>query len=64
MGAFLNSISFIFEVKISFVSVIYIRSRIRQLMKFSVVDENVIGTSRKIGPRACSRVLPAPKIDF
>ena len=32
MGAFLNCVSLIFEVKISFVNVIYIRSRIRQLM--------------------------------
>ena len=32
MGAVLNCISFIFEVKISCVSVIYIRIRIRQLM--------------------------------
>ena len=36
MGAFLNCVSFIFEVKISFVNVSYIRSRIRQLM--NIID--------------------------
>ena len=39
MSAVLNFISFIFEVKIGFVSVIYIRSRIRQLMQQGPVFE-------------------------
>ena len=37
MDAFLNCVSFIFEVKISFVNRIYIRSRIRQLMNQSLL---------------------------
>ena len=37
MGAFLKCASFIFEVKLSFVNVSYIRSGIRQLMTFQLV---------------------------